>query len=89
MKIIFDTNKDQLNQAKHGLSLSFAAQLNWDTALIWVDERYDYDEVRMIALAPKTNTVYYVAFTENDDLYRIISLRKATRKEALHYVNQT
>jgi len=40
----------------------------------------------MIALAPKTNILYYVAFIERGDRRRIISLRRATRREVRHYV---
>lgn len=40
----------------------------------------------MIALAPETNTLYYVAFTEQAETRRIISLRHATRREVTHYV---
>lgn len=53
---------------------------------MWIDERYGYDEVRMIALAPKTNTLYYVAFVDRGETRRIISLRHATRSEVKHYV---
>jgi len=62
-----------------------ARELDWDAALVWVDDRFDYDELRMIALAPKTNTLYYVAFIERGDRRRIISLRRATRREVKHY----
>jgi hypothetical protein len=34
-----------------------ARELDLDAALVWVDDRVDYDELRMIALAPKTNTL--------------------------------
>ena len=44
-----------------------------------------YDEVRMIALAPKTTTLYF-AFVERGDRRRIVSLRRATRREVKHYV---
>lgn len=53
---------------------------------MWIDERYGYDEVRMIALAPKTNTLYYVAFVKRGETRRIISLLYATRREVTHYV---
>jgi len=89
MKIEFDPAKDSANRSKHGVSLALASELDWDAALIWVDERYGYDEMRMIALAPQTNTLYYVAFVEHDDVYRIISLRCATRREVQHYVKNT
>ena len=51
-----------------------------------VDDRFDYDELRMIALAPETATLYYVAFVERGESRRIISLRRATRREVKHYV---
>lgn len=40
MDIEFDPKKDSSNRKKHGLSLAMAAQLDWDAALIWVDERH-------------------------------------------------
>ena len=42
-------------------------------------------ELRMIALAPKTETLYCVAFVDRDDARRIISLRRANRREVKHY----
>ena len=78
--------RDALNRARHGVSLRLARELDWDAALVWIDDRFDYDELRMIALAPKTNTLYYVAFLERGDRRRIISLRRATRREVKHYV---
>ncbi|MHB1236990.1 MAG: BrnT family toxin [Gallionella sp.] len=86
MKIEFDKAKDVANQAKHGVSLSLADELNWEAALIWVDDRFEYGELRMIALAPKTGILYYVAFVERGKMRRIISLRQANRREVTHYV---
>ena len=40
----------------------------------------------MIALAPKTGVLYYVAFVERGEARRIISLRRANRREVKHYV---
>lgn len=86
MEIEFDPEKDAANLAKHGVSLDLASELDWNSALVWIDDRFEYGERRMIALAPKTETLYYVAFTERGDAYRIISLRRATRREVKHYV---
>jgi uncharacterized protein len=86
MHIEFDPAKDVANLAKHGVSLAKAAELDWDHALVWIDDRFDYDELRMIALAPETSTLYFVAYVEREDHLRIISLRPATRKEVKHYV---
>ena len=86
MRIEFDPAKDAGNLEKHGLSLALAAELDWDASLVWVDERYDYGELRMIALAPDTGILYCVAFVERGKTRRIISLRKANRREVKHYV---
>jgi uncharacterized protein len=86
MQIEFDPAKDASNQAKHGVSLALAAELEWDDALVWVDTRYEYGELRMIALAPEINVLYYVAFVDRGEVRRIISLRRANRREVKHYV---
>jgi uncharacterized protein len=86
MSIEFDPAKDKANRAAHGVSLALAEQLDWDAALVWVDDRFEYEELRMIALAPETSILYCVAFVERDDTRRIISLRRATRREVTHYV---
>ena len=86
MLIEFDSAKDIANQKKHGISQSVANELNWEAALIWVDDRYGYNETRMIALAPKTNILYYVAFIDRGEALRIISVRRANRREVKHYV---
>jgi len=86
MRIEFDPSKDATNQAKHGVSLALAGELDWEAALVWIDERFEYNEMRMIALAPKTSILYYVAFVDRGEMRRIISLRRANRCEVKHYV---
>lgn len=54
MHVEFDPAKDEANLEKHGVSLDMAGELDWEAALVWVDTRFEYDEIRMIALAPKT-----------------------------------
>lgn len=78
--------KDVGNRAKYGVSLTLAAELDWDAALVWVDDRFAYAEFRMIALAPTTGILYYVAFVDRASVRRIISLRRANRREVKHYV---
>jgi uncharacterized DUF497 family protein len=63
-------------RVKHGVSLAIACELDWDAALVWVDERFKYGELRLIALA----------FVERGEIQKIISLRRATRREVKHYV---
>jgi len=86
MQIEFDATKGRVNQKKHGVSPAMAVELDWDAVLVWVDERFEYDEVRMIALAPRAGILYYVAFADRGEVRRIISLRRANRREVKHYV---
>lgn len=86
MRIEFDPAKDAANKRKHGVSLSMAGELDWEAALVWVDDRFKYNEMRMIALAPKTATLYYVAFVDRGEMRRVISLRRANRREVKSYV---
>ena len=66
--------------------MALAAELDWEAALVWVDDRFEYDELRMIALAPKTSILYYVAFVERGEVRRAISRRRANRPEVKRYV---
>ena len=66
--------------------MALAGELDWDAALVWRDERFEYDELIMLALAPKTNTLYFVVFVDRDAARRIISLCRVERREVKHYV---
>ncbi len=84
MEIDVDPRKDQSNLSKHGVSLGLAAGLDWNEALVWIDDRTDYKESRVIALAPKAGILYCVAFVDRDRVRRIISPRRANRREVKH-----
>ena len=86
MQIVYDPPKNKLNLKSHGMSLELAKALEWDEALAWVDERFEYDELRMSCLVPGGDRLYYVAFVDRDDFRRVISLRLAERREIKHYV---
>jgi uncharacterized DUF497 family protein len=85
MRLEFDPTKDASNREKHGVSLALAGELEWDLALVWIDTRLDYGETRIIALAPRARILYYVAFVDRGETRRIISLRRANRREVEHY----
>lgn len=92
MQFVFDPGKDATNLGKHGLSLAAAADLSWEAALAWIDDRADYGEVRVVALAPIGDILYFVAFVafvDRETKRRIISLRRANRREVNHYVKAT
>ena len=84
----YDELKDLKNREKHGLSLAEAAELEWDTALAWDDLRKDYRERRQYALVLKGDRLYAVVFTDRAGANRrLISLRKANRREVRRYVD--
>ena len=86
MRIVFDPEKDATNLSKHGVSLAAAAELDWDAALAWIDDRADYGEQRIVALAPMGDRLFFVVFVDRVEGRRVISLRRANRREVSHYV---
>ena len=88
MQITFDPAKDAANVAKHGVSLALAVNLEWSWLLAAPDIRRDYGETRMLGYAPLGTRVYCVVFTDRGDERRVISLRKANRKEVKRYASQ-
>ena len=89
MQFDFDPGKDATNLSKHGLSLAAAAELSWDAALVWLDGQAYYGEVRMVALAAIGDILFFVAFVDRESSRRIISLRRANRREVNHFVKAT
>lgn len=85
MKITFDPAKDAANRDKHGLSLAKAAELEWDTALTWPDLRRDYGEPRQCGIGYIGLRLYAVVFVDRTEGRRVISLRKANRREVNRY----
>jgi uncharacterized DUF497 family protein len=87
VNITFDPVKDRLNIAKHGVSLALAADLEWELALVSEDARDAYAERRWVGFAPIGQRIYCVVFTEDQECYRIISLRGATNSEKRAYID--
>ncbi len=87
MEIEFDPIKDRANVSKHGLSLRAAGEFEWDTALEREDDRFDYGEVRFVALGLIGDRLHVLVFTEgsHEDAVRAISLRPAERHEVRFY----
>ena len=67
------------------MSLARAGLFDWATALIRTDSRSDYGEARFQALGLLDMRVHLAVFTIRDDALRIISLRRANRREERRY----
>jgi len=87
MQVTFDPAKDLANQEKHGCSLVLAGLVDWDNAIVWDDDRYDYGEERQAALGIIEGRVYFIAFVFRDEILRVISLRKANAREVRKYAS--
>lgn len=85
MKIEFDPAKHQRNLEKHGIGLSDAQSFDFDAALIAPDKRFDYGEERMNALGWLNGRLHVLTFTLRGDTLRVISLRKANKREVAKY----
>ena len=85
MTIEFDPGKDEINRAKHGVSLAVAADIDLDAALILPDRRRDYGEVRFQAIGPIAGRLHLLAFMIRGDTMRVISLRRANSRERRRY----
>ena len=77
VNVQFDLAKDASNRAKHGISLESAAQFKWETAFEREDDRFDYGEIRFVAVGMIGSRLHVMIFTEgaDDDTIRVISLR--------------
>lgn len=85
MRITFDPAKNDRNIAERGLSFDLASELEWSTALTVEDTRRDYGELRLRVLAILNGRLHSVVVTPREDELRIISFRKANRKEEKLY----
>ena len=85
MRFTFDAAKNEKNIAERGLSFALAAELDWEAALIVEDTRHDYGELRLRVLALLQGRLHAVVVTPRKDELRVISLRKANRKEEKLY----
>ena len=83
----WDTDKAAKNLRKHQVSFDEAATVFDDAMFItFVDEEHSEDEERYTTMGlSKRGRLLVVAHTDREGQIRIISARKATRKEAKFY----
>lgn len=88
MRIEFDEIKERDNIRKRGLSFSTAALVFADPNRIELYDDREYDEERWatIGMVEDILTVIYTV-RDHGNTYRIISARKATKKERRIYEN--
>jgi uncharacterized protein len=85
VEITFDPRKSERNLRERGLGFERVAEFDFASAFYTIDARRDYGEVRRRALGFIGETLYALVFTMRGRVLRVISLRKASRKERSRY----
>ncbi|GBD89596.1 hypothetical protein BMS3Abin04_00304 [bacterium BMS3Abin04] len=89
MEFEWDQAKNKRNISKHNIDFRDAVLIFNNPILIKMDTRKDYKEIRWIGLGILEKIVVVVVFTKRKDKIRIISIRKANKKERMIYYEQT
>lgn len=85
MEFEWDAEKDAVNRAKHGLSLGEAVRLDWARGKDVIDLRADYGEDRITRYSLLDARLFACVYTIRNGRLRIISLRKANKREIRDY----
>lgn len=93
MRFQWDQAKDRANRRKHRISFEASRLVFNDPNIISrLDERFDYGEERWISIGAVAGSVLVVVHTtlkedrHGEEIIRIISARKATKKERESYL---
>ena len=83
MRIEFDGAKNQRNIEERGICLALAAELDWTTALVIRSDRVG--ETRFMAMGAIAGRLHVLVYTKRGQTVRIISLRRANKREVKRY----
>jgi uncharacterized DUF497 family protein len=85
----WDEEKRRVNIRERGIDFADARKFDWSTAQVFSDERFDYGEERFVARGLIDGVLHVLIYTLRGDRLRVISLRKANRRERTRYVRET
>ena len=84
----WDEAKNEQNRVKHGVDFADASRVFAGECWSLRDHRFNYGEDRYITLGELNGRVMVIAHTPRGDRTRIISMRKANRREQEAYENR-
>ena len=84
-KIEFDALKSERNAQTRGLRFERAADFDWGSAIVVPDVRRDYGETRLVATGFLDGRLHMLCFIRIPDGVRVISLRRANKREVLEH----
>lgn len=88
MQYEWDENKRLANLERHKVDFNVAENFQWETAIETIDDRFDYGEERWITLGFIGEKLHVLVYTIRSQTIRIISLRKANKRERIYYETQ-
>ena len=88
MDVKWDENKNRQNVEKHLLDFADASEVLDAPHFVYEDNRNDYGEQRLIAVGHLRGRLVVIVYTMRQNIYRIISMRKANAREQSAYKKQ-
>lgn len=88
MDVDFDPAKNEKNIRDRGISFERVVDFDFNTAIFIEDDRRNYGELRIRALGFLDQRLHALVFAETAAGIRVISFRKANRREVKHYEQQ-
>jgi uncharacterized DUF497 family protein len=85
MKLEWDDVKATANFAKHGARFEDVSKFDWEVSVDKHDLRKDYRETRVISTSTIRGRVHVLVYALRGDSVRVISLRKANKRESSNY----
>lgn len=86
MRCTWDENKRRINTEKHGTDFMLVHDFDWDEALM--GSSTSSNEPRLVAIAPIGQRLYVLVYSIETAIVRVISLRKANKREVKLYETQ-
>ncbi len=79
------SGESDIKQSYARRRFSDAEYFDWETSLVLEDTRRDYGEKRFVALGSIGRRIHVMVFSPRGGAVRLISLRKANKKEIKRY----
>ena len=88
MRFEWDEQKSETNKSKHGIDFNTATALWDDVNRIDIQSSFS-DEDRNILIGKIDKKLWAAVYTQRKNAYRIISVRRARKKEVMLYEKNT
>ena len=85
MRFEWDNTKRLANIRKHGIDFVACEAFFEGQTVTLEDKRFNYGERRFVSFGTLEDRIVAVVHTETEELIRVISIRKATRREQAFY----